>query len=474
MKIARRKPKKTWYPLPLLIAILVLSGLSIAAVVIMTRPTPAKFEILNLTFDPSEVEAGNPVRILVTVKNVGGLEGAYTVVLKIDGEVEATDEVILAGKTTHTVSFTVTKNTPEIYLINVNGLQRSLDVSIPTVIYELSDAPALPDYVPERYEDKPAAGAYYGPGYSFSLRWTLQYKFEKVGGLTRVTVKNEGGNALFVYKVGVSGDWQEERYWYPKDVGFTVEPGEERDMGLVKFSGPETPGEHEIKFDASILAKTGGGKWHDYGTVYFDPVTYEFENLAEEREVEYEKSDYDDFNKLNELVNPRGSGVREKALQIASQYSGEYNVYQLCALFDWVRDEIGYVSDTQGTDYWSPPDETLVAEAGDCEDHAILLASMIEAIGGATRIILTENHAFASVYIGDESHASKVMETIENYYGEELPFVRWIDNGERWLVLESTGGLYPGDLPVGAKFTPEDWTFTETQKVYFVDIIPKL
>lgn len=96
---------------------------------------------------------------------------------------------------------------------------------------------------------------------------------------------------------------------------------------------------------------------------------------------------------------------------------------------------------------------------------------MIEAIGGATRIILTENHAFASVYIGDESHASKIMETIKNYYGEELPFVYWVDNGERWLVLESTGGLYPGDLPVGAKFTPDGWTFPETQKVYFVDII---
>ncbi len=112
-----------------------------------------------------------------------------------------------------------------------------------------------------------------------------------------------------------------------------------------------------------------------------------------------------------------------------------------------------------------------MAKSGDCEDHAILLASMIEAIGGATRIILIENHAFVSVYIGDESHASKVIEAIKNYYDVELPFVRWVDNGERWLILESTGGYYPGDLPVGAKFTLDGWTFTETQKVYFVDII---
>jgi len=455
----------------LTVGLVILICVVVAVIVMIRQPTPAKFEVSNLTFDPSEIKAGESVKISFAVKNVGGLEGTYIAMLKIDGKIEETEEVTLSGGATQIVSFTVTKDTPERYLIEANGLQRFLEVLIPDVIYGLTDAPTIPDYIPKMYEDKPPARARYSPGYGFSLGWTLHHKFEKVGGLARVTVKNEGGNALFVYQVGVSVGWQEEGYWYPKEVGFTVGPNEERDMGLVKFPGPEMPGRQEIKFGVSILAMTSEGKWYDHGTEHVDPVTCEFEDLSEERKVKYEKSNYDIFNKLNELVDPKGPGVRERALQIASQYSGEYNVYQLCALFDWVRDEIGYVSDPQGIDYWSPPDETLVAKAGDCEDHTILLASMIEAIGGAVRIILTENHAFASLYIGDKTHASKVMETIKNYYGEELPFVYWIDNGERWLVLESTGGFYPGDLPVGAKFTPDGWTFTETQKVYFVDMI---
>ena len=449
---------------------LVVAACVVAAVIVIFRkPTPATFEVSNLTFDPSEVKAGESFKISFTVKNVGDLEGTFTGTLKIDDEIEATKKVTLSGGATQTVSFTITKDTPGRYVIEADGLQRFLEVSIPDVIYGPTDAPAIPDYIPEMYEDKPTAGAYYQPGHDFSLIWTLLHKFEKIGGLARVTVKNKGGNALFVYQVGIKGDWR--GYWYSKNVGFTVEPGEEQDLGLVRFFGPETPGEHQIELGVSILAKTGSGKWYDYGTKYVDPVTYDFESLAEERDVKYEEGGYEVFNKLNELVNSRNPEVREKALEIASQYSGEYNVYQLCALFDWVRDEIGYVSDPGGIDYWSPPDETLVSKAGDCEDHAILLASMIEAIGGATRVILIENHAFASVYIGDESHAGEVIEAIQNYYDVELPFVYWIDNGERWLFLESTGGYYPGDLPVGAKFTPDGWTFTETQKVYFVDII---
>jgi len=222
-----------------------------------------------------------------------------------------------------------------------------------------------------------------------------------------------------------------------------------------------------------VLAKAETGAWYDYGTVWIDPLTYYFEMLAGERKVEYEQCDYSTFKKLNELVEPKAAAVRETALQIASQYSGEYNVYQLCALFDWVKEEIGYVSDPRGMEYWSPPGETLRAKGGDCEDHAILLSSMIEAIGGASRLVLTEDHALASVYIGDKSHADKVLEAIEDYYGAELPFAFWVENGDRWLVLESTGGLYPGDLPVGAKRTSEGWTFSRSEFVHFADIIPE-
>lgn len=94
-------------------------------------PGPAEFEISNLTFSPSEVEAGEPVIISAMVKNVGDLEGTYTVELKIDGGIQETKDVTLAGGATETVSFMVTRDTSGTYTIGVNGLQRALNVLTP-------------------------------------------------------------------------------------------------------------------------------------------------------------------------------------------------------------------------------------------------------------------------------------------------------------------------------------------------------
>lgn len=90
-----------------------------------------EFEVSNLTFSPSEVEAGEPVIISAMVKNVGDLEGTYTIELKIDGEIQETKGVTLAGGATETVSFMVTRDTSGTYTIGVNGLQRALNVLTP-------------------------------------------------------------------------------------------------------------------------------------------------------------------------------------------------------------------------------------------------------------------------------------------------------------------------------------------------------
>ena len=54
-----------------------------------------------------------------------------------------------------------------------------------------------------------------------------------------------------------------------------------------------------------------------------------------------------------------------------------------------------------------PANVTLKVGAGDCEDQAILLSSMIEAVGGTTRVYLTDNHAFAAVYIGNGDRCNR-------------------------------------------------------------------
>jgi len=97
-------------------------------------PALAEFEVSNLTFYPSEVEAGESVTISATVKNVGGLEGTYTVELKIDGETQETKEVTLGGGESQTVSFMVTKDNLGTYAIEIDGIKRNITFLGPPVI----------------------------------------------------------------------------------------------------------------------------------------------------------------------------------------------------------------------------------------------------------------------------------------------------------------------------------------------------
>jgi len=57
-------------------------------------------------------------------------------------------------------------------------------------------------------------------------------------------------------------------------------------------------------------------------------------------------------------------------------------------IFYYVRDNIKYVIDTELED-WKYPDETLRRMSGDCDDIAILLKSMYDALGLENGFIIT-------------------------------------------------------------------------------------
>ena len=81
---------------------------------------------------PTEVKPGETVTISVVVTNVGGLEGTYTVTLKIDNIVEATENVTLAGGATRTVTFPpVSKDFEGTYNVEVDSLIGSFTVVKP-------------------------------------------------------------------------------------------------------------------------------------------------------------------------------------------------------------------------------------------------------------------------------------------------------------------------------------------------------
>lgn len=89
---------------------------------------PAVFEATDLTIYPVEATIGRSVQISVIVKNVGDLEGTYTVILKIDAETEATTEVALDGGTSESILFTFAPEKAGTCDVEVNGLTGRLDV----------------------------------------------------------------------------------------------------------------------------------------------------------------------------------------------------------------------------------------------------------------------------------------------------------------------------------------------------------
>jgi len=91
--------------------------------------SPAAFETSELSISPTIARIGEAVNISTVVTNVGQVEGSYAVTLKIDGAVEATKEVTLAGGQNTTVTFTVGREAAGSYQIDVDGQTGSFTIT---------------------------------------------------------------------------------------------------------------------------------------------------------------------------------------------------------------------------------------------------------------------------------------------------------------------------------------------------------
>lgn len=78
--------------------------------------------------------------------------------------------------------------------------------------------------------------------------------------------------------------------------------------------------------------------------------------------------------------------------------TGDDELRKTIALLDFVSNDIYYVSDpNDGFEHVKDPVTTLIAGAGDCEDQALLLCSMLESVGVKTLIAFTDHHVFTLI-----------------------------------------------------------------------------
>jgi hypothetical protein len=160
-------------------------------------------------------------------------------------------------------------------------------------------------------------------------------------------------------------------------------------------------------------------------------------------------------SKILDAIDYDNPSVRNFAVMATSKHFRNFKRYgdyrttiQCFAVFYEINSRWNYVSDPKGRDYIAKASESIPYLSGDCDDHAILMAACVRAIGGTPRLIHTKGHIYPEILIGRKSD----LETI-NYLVKKVLFIQeskgkeihyHIDErGQVWLNLDYTA-KYPG------------------------------
>lgn len=153
---------------------------------------------------------------------------------------------------------------------------------------------------------------------------------------------------------------------------------------------------------------------------------------------------YFDKKKTIAACDYKSNVVRSKAAEIASQSAGSFNIGQVCDIFDYCYNNWKYVNDPNDRafgDYYQKASNTIKnGLTGDCDDFAILMASMLLSIGGDVRVngAYTEKsgHAFTELNLGT-TDMKIFADYIRARYGfSGSVYYRKDSEGNGWLNLD--------------------------------------
>jgi len=154
--------------------------------------------------------------------------------------------------------------------------------------------------------------------------------------------------------------------------------------------------------------------------------------------------------------------VRDFAISAANEFFGEeqqttkmkYHILVQClAVFKKINDNWNYVSDPEDEEYIAMASESVKLLAGDCDDHSILMAAAIKAIGGRPRLVYTKGHIYPEILIGNKKDLEHISSLIHNKLfpvesqGKTIHFHK-DEQGDIWLNLDYTAS-YPGGKFMG-------------------------
>lgn len=130
--------------------------------------------------------------------------------------------------------------------------------------------------------------------------------------------------------------------------------------------------------------------------------------------------------KIVDSVNPNTPSVRELAISLGRRFeAGDFK--QARKIFEFVRDEVQYVYDPTDSEEVQSPETTLKLRAGDCEDQAILLNSLLSAIGFESALIFADtnndqipDHVYSAVFIPTAPEYTKPLQRRRLDDGKDL------------------------------------------------------
>ncbi|MBS3106090.1 transglutaminase domain-containing protein [Candidatus Woesearchaeota archaeon] len=105
------------------------------------------------------------------------------------------------------------------------------------------------------------------------------------------------------------------------------------------------------------------------------------------------------------------STIKQIADKIVTRSCDGNKVCHAKALYYFVRDNLQYVSDPAAYEYVKSARESLVAGGGDCDDAAVLLASLLESVGINTQFVFVPNHVYIRALLPEAAKRYKLEDS---------------------------------------------------------------
>lgn len=129
---------------------------------------------------------------------------------------------------------------------------------------------------------------------------------------------------------------------------------------------------------------------------------------------------------MRQLARAAQEDVRLRMLAekiVANVFQRDY-ISEYAAVLNWVRKNIRYARDPRTIEQVATPASTISRGTGDCDDMAVLIASLVSVLGGATRFTA-----------GAFKHDPEGRPVLAHVWCEALD-----PNSNQWIVLDPVPG----------------------------------